>query len=115
MRRPRIWILAGLTATLLTVVVVVSAMGAPIARTASLFTGPTGIADPDTADTFFTGTSDDARTIIFETTQRLTADDNDGGLVDIYRRSGGVTTLVTKATGVTDPESRRHQHDGQLA
>ena len=43
---------------------------------------------------FFEGASKDGSKVFFSTEEQLTADDTDG-FVDIYRRKGGVTTLIS--------------------
>ena len=40
---------------------------------------------------------------MFQTTQRLVPEDNDGGLSDLYVRANGQTTLASGPTGVGDP------------
>ena len=71
----------------------------------TLVTKPTGVPDPDSADASFRAISADGSRVFFETDQRLTADDTDTGRTDIYERAGGVTTLVSKPVGVTDPDT----------
>lgn len=78
----------------------------------SLLSGPTGIADPDSDDALFVGASADGTRVFFQTTQRLTADDNDTGRQDVYERSGGVTTLVSGPTGVADPDTAQADFSG---
>jgi hypothetical protein len=85
---------------------VLAASAGALSRTTALVSKPTGVIDPNTDDVTFKGASQDGRRVFFSTTQKLTADDTDGGLRDIYMRAGGVTTLVSKpAAGVTDPNS----------
>ena len=71
----------------------------------TLLTQPTGVPDPDTNFVNFADASADGSRIFFNTTQKMTADDLDSGRVDGYVRAGGVTTLVTGPTGVSDPDS----------
>jgi hypothetical protein len=71
----------------------------------TLVSQPTGVTDPDTNLAFFVDLSADGSHAFFNTTQKLTADDLDSGRVDTYERAGDVTTLVTKPTGVPDPDS----------
>src|SRR5438093_460461 len=66
---------------------------------------PTGVADPDTDNALFDAASQDGSRIFFETTQKLTADDTDTNRLDLYERAGGVTTLISKPTGVADPDT----------
>jgi hypothetical protein len=75
------------------------------AGTTKLVSQPTGVADPDTADATFGGISQDGSHAFFVTTQKLTADDQDTNRFDVYERSGGTTKLVSKPTGVTDPDT----------
>lgn len=44
---------------------------------------------------FFGGSTPDGATVYFTTAASLTADDVDGGYMDVYSRSGGTTTLVS--------------------
>jgi hypothetical protein len=71
----------------------------------TLVTQPTGVADPDTSGALLKATSDDGSRAFFETRQKLTADDTDTNRDDVYERAGGVTTLVSQPTGVTDPDT----------
>jgi len=71
----------------------------------TLLSKPTGVADPNTADVFFAGRSEDGSRVFFYTAQKLTADDGDTNRVDVYERSGGQTTLVSAPTGVPDPNT----------
>lgn len=71
----------------------------------TLITQPTGVPDPDTDFVNFADASADGSRVFFNTTQKMTADDLDSGRVDAYVRAGGVTTLVTGPTGVSDPDS----------
>jgi hypothetical protein len=71
----------------------------------TLVTKPTGVPDPDSADTSFRAISADGSRVFFETDQKLTADDTDAGRADIYERAGGVTTLISKPAGVADPDT----------
>jgi hypothetical protein len=73
--------------------------------TTTLVSKPTGVADPNTADVSFSGASQDGSRVFFHTTQKLTVDDGDTNRDDVYERSGGLTTLVSKATGVADPDT----------
>src|SRR4051812_17203985 len=76
---------------------------AALTRTTALVSKPTGVADPNSGDAEVRRVSLDGRRVIFETTQKLTPDDNDGGYLDTYERSGGTTKLISKPTGVPDP------------
>src|SRR3954454_22643045 len=96
----RILAVATLALGLVTTLLVGSA-GA-LTRTTDLVSQPTGVADPNTADVSFRRASEDGARVIFQTTQRLTADDNDAQRDDVYERAGGVTTLLSKPTGVGD-------------
>ena len=71
----------------------------------TLVTKPTGVPDPDSGVLAARAASADGSRFFFETTQKLTADDLDTSRTDVYERAGGVTTLVTKPTGVPDPDS----------
>jgi hypothetical protein len=75
------------------------------AGTTTLVSQPTGVADPDTADVNFGGSTQDGSHAFFTTTQKMTADDNDTSRIDLYERSSGATTLVSRPTGVADPDS----------
>ncbi len=56
-----------------------------------------GVINGDGAfDVFFQGASADGTRVFFHTNEKLTNDDNTDGARDIYERSGGVTTLVSK-------------------
>ncbi len=46
----------------------------------------------------FIGASPDATRVYFQTRDRLVSEDNDGGLMDIYERTGGVTTLASTSS-----------------
>jgi hypothetical protein len=81
----------------------------------TLVSQPTGVADPDTADAFFHGVSADGSRVIFSTTEKLTADDTDTDLRDVYERAGGVTTLVSQPTGVADPATDHARFQGASA
>ena len=94
---------AVLTAALLTTVTTPQASAAPIARTTTLLSLPTGVIDPMTSNGSFAGASDDGGRVLFMTTGRLTADDAESTYQDIYQRSGGATTLVSGATEIADP------------
>ena len=63
------------------------------------------MADPDSAGVFFGDASSDGSRVFFVTTQKLTADDGDTDRNDAYERAGGVTTLLSGPTGVSDPDS----------
>lgn len=71
----------------------------------ALVSRPTGVSDPDTADASFSTISADGQRVFFETNQRLTPDDTDAGRTDVYERTGGVTTLVSKPVAVADPDT----------
>jgi Tol biopolymer transport system component len=58
-------------------------------------TGPADSNGPQPAR--FQAASPDGQHVVFATTAALTPDDSDGA-VDLYERSGGTTTLVTKGT-----------------
>ena len=81
----------------------------------TLVSGPSGVADPDTAGAGFGGASDDGGRVFFETFQKLTADDSDSGRLDVYERAGGVTTLVSRPSGVADPDTGDVFFDGASA
>src|SRR4051794_23283177 len=66
---------------------------------------PTRVTHPNTPGATFRDASAAGRRVFFETAQRLTSDDNDSGRVDVYERSAGGTRLVSKAVGVTDPDT----------
>ena len=83
--------------------------------TTTLVSAPTGVADPDTEDVAFAGASADGTRVFFETSQTMTADDADVGQSDVYERSGGTTTLVSKPTGVTDPNANEPEFVGASA
>jgi WD40-like Beta Propeller Repeat len=74
-------------------------------RTTTLLSQPTGVADHDTADVEFAGLSRDGSHVFMRTAQRLAADDADTNRSDAYVRSDGATTLVSKPTGVADPDT----------
>ncbi len=90
-------------ATALALALVTAATAAPISRTATLISQPTGLADPNFSNVTFGGASDDGARVFFTTTQKLTADDLDSNRTDVYERSGGTTKLVSATTGVFDP------------
>ena len=69
----------------------------------TLVSQPSGIADDDTDGASFDGASADGGRVFFGTSQKLTADDSDSGLADVYERAGGVTTLVSQPSGIADP------------
>jgi hypothetical protein len=71
----------------------------------TLLSGPTGVADPNTADIVFRGATKDGSRVFFSTTQKLTADDNDTARADLYEHANGTTTLVSQPTGVPDPNT----------
>jgi Ca2+-binding RTX toxin-like protein len=71
----------------------------------TLITQPSGVADPDTGFASFSGSSADGHRVFFETPQKMTPDDSDTNRDDVYERSGGVTTLVTRPLGVADPDT----------
>jgi hypothetical protein len=50
----------------------------------------------------FSYVSPDGSHLFFETTERLSASDNDGGERDVYQSVGGVITLVSTAPGYAD-------------
>src|SRR4051794_41840123 len=76
---------------------------AALNRTTTLVSKPTGVAGTTTADAFFRRTSQDGSRVFFETTQKLTPDDQDTNRQDVYERFGNTTKLVSKPTGVGDP------------
>ncbi len=82
--------------------VLVAGAGA-LTRNTSLVSLPTGVPDPNTDGTEFSDVSSDGTRVIFETPQKLTADDLDTNQRDVYQRAGGITTLLSKPTGVADP------------
>src|SRR5687768_3506043 len=94
-----------LAAAMAVLVAVAPAAAAPIPRTTNLISQPTGVPDPFAAHSFLAGASADGSRVFFETAQKLTADDLDAGGFDIYERAGGVTTLISKPTGVPDPDT----------
>jgi hypothetical protein len=64
------------------------------------------VADADSPDLIaFAGASADGSHVFIDTTVRMTADDNDSGGGDIFERTGGTTTLISKPTGPADPGS----------
>ena len=66
----------------------------------------TGPSDPQTGDAEIDDISFDASHVLFRTAAKMTPTDRDSGRVDAYvRAKGGVTTLVTRPTGVPDPDS----------
>ncbi len=95
-----------LSAGLLVVSLAAAPAGAaPIQRTASLVSAPTGVPDPDTSFVSFRFASSDGTRALLETTESLTADDTDGGLNDVYLRSGNITTLVSQPLSAGDDTS----------
>ena len=94
-----------LAAVMAALVAVASAAAAPIPRTTNLISQPTGVPDPFSDGSFLAGVSVDGSRVFLETAQKLTADDLDAGRDDIYERAGGVTTLISKPTGVPDPDT----------
>jgi hypothetical protein len=66
---------------------------------------PSGVPDPNTDEAFFAGVSADGSRVFFNTTEKLSTDDNDSGHTDTYLHAGGVTTLLTQPTGVPDPDT----------
>src|SRR4051794_36868435 len=88
---------------------------AALNRTTTLASKPTGIPDAHTAGVSVVAVSRDGTRVFLQTAQRLTPDDNDGGLVDVYERSGGTTRLVSAPTGVADPHSSGAFLDGTSA
>ena len=94
-----------LAAAMAVLVAASSATAAPIPRTTNLISQPTGVPDPFGDGSFLAGVSADGSRVFLETTQKLTADDLDAGRHDIYERAGGVTTLISKPTGVPDPDT----------
>jgi hypothetical protein len=56
-------------------------------------TGPVGAAD--TRLPRFVGAAPDGTTVYFKTRAQLAPEDNDGGMMDVYERSGGTTTLAS--------------------
>ncbi len=81
----------------------------------TLVSGPTGVTDPNTGDVSYRHVSRDGSRVLFSTTQRLTADDNDTNRLDVYERAGGVTTLVSGSSGVADPNTADAQYAGASA
>src|SRR4051794_35886109 len=78
---------------------------AAVNRTTTLLSKPTGVVDPNTAPSSFDEISLDGTRVFFHSMQKLTADDTDSGRFDVYERFGGRTTLVSKPTGVADPDT----------
>ena len=62
----------------------------------TLVSKPTDVADPDSGDAFASAISDDGSRVFFGSAEELTAEDDDGASVDVFVRSGGVTTLVSQ-------------------
>lgn len=58
-------------------------------------TGPFAGAGTGADDATFGGASTDGSRVFFSTTERLVAEDDDGGKLDVYQRSGGTTTLLS--------------------
>jgi hypothetical protein len=108
----RPWLLLCLAFALAAVVAATSATAAPINRTTSLISTPTGVPDPNSADVDFRAASKDGSRVFLETDQRLALDDTDGGLTDVYERTGGVTTLLSTPTGIGDPQTGGVFFDG---
>lgn len=69
----------------------------------TLVSQPTGVLDPDSGPASYGGLTPDGSWVFFTSPQTLTVDDNDPGHNDLYARSRGVTSLVSAATGVTEP------------
>ena len=65
----------------------------------TLLSAPTGLSDPNTANAIPGAASADGSRVFFETTEKLTADDQDTARQDVYERAGGVTTLISKPLG----------------
>src|SRR3954451_7959002 len=82
---------------------VATSNAAALTRTTTLVSKPTGVADPNSGDVDFSATSADGKRVFLNTTQKLTAEDTDGGDADVYERFGGATVLISKATAVADP------------
>src|SRR4051812_8725456 len=82
---------------------VATSNAAALNRTTALVSKPTGVADPNSGDVDFSATSADGKRAFLSTTQKLTAEDTDGGDGDVYERFGGTTVLISKATGAVDP------------
>src|SRR4051812_17260380 len=74
-------------------------------RTTTLLSKPTGVADPNTAGVFLNEVTPDGSRVLFSSDQKLTPDDTDTGRTDVYERSGAVTRLVSKPTGLADPDT----------
>lgn len=73
----------------------------------TLISKASGVADPDEGlGAEFRGVNDDGSVVFFQTHDRLVAGDDDDGQQDVYRRAGGITTLISRASGVPDPGSR---------
>lgn len=70
-----------------------------------LLSKPTGVADPNSANSVFTDVSADGRRVLFGTNQKLTADDTDSNRNDLYVRTAAATTLVSRSPGVPNPDS----------
>ena len=70
--------------------------------TTTLVSQPSGVADPDSDDVFFSGTNTAGTRVFFDTNQKLTSNDGDTNVQDVYQRSGGTTTLISQPTGVPD-------------
>ena len=71
----------------------------------TLVSQPTGVADTNTDGVDFVGASADGSRVFFLAGQKLTADDTDTNLIDVYERAGGVTTLISDPTGMADPDT----------
>ena len=71
-----------------------------------------------TVDSFFVGNTPDGSHVYFVSYDNLTADDTDSGQKDVYDRSGGTTTLISKGSiggsGCIRGRLRR-RHAGRLA
>ncbi len=61
--------------------------------------GPDGSDGPD--DAHLLAYSPDGSTVVFSTAESLLAADDDGGAVDIYSRTAGTTTLVSRSDGLS--------------
>jgi hypothetical protein len=76
------------------------------AGSTTLISKASGVADPDDGlGSEFRGVSEDGSVVYFDSGQRLVAGDVDAGQQDVYRRANGVTTLISRPAGVSDPGS----------
>ena len=102
-------------AALVTLTAAVTASGVPNYRTTSLISAPTGVVDPDTENVDFESASADGSRVFFRTSQTLTPDDLDTNHFDVYERTGGVTTMVSKPSTVADPNWGEADFEGASA